>query len=358
MIEVPSAAVMVDHFAREVGVPEPRDERSRSSTRSRSTATSQLARRTWPRRSTRPILRLITKVIQAGQDFGRPVSLCGAMASDPLAALLLARPRPPRLLDGGGGDPGDQGDAPARDGRRGRGGRGGGARLRDGRRRSMLRRRLVRAGPLRPAHGGAPRGERRAGCGGADACSAGRVRGGAALAACAVALGLCAAGCEEGAADRGLVGQVHLTPCSTRRTSTRGSSRYNLQLGQVDAGSASARRPRSRTSAAPRACPISSGASAPVVARASPRRRRLLPRAPIFNFYSGEAEIRALGAMGVDAMIVANQRVRPRRAEPRYPAPAERRLPRPRGELPARGSRAARRLSARRHPAAVHGLRP
>ena len=43
----------------------------------------------------------------------RPVSLCGAMASDPLAAVPARRPRPPRSLDGGGGDPRDQGGASA-----------------------------------------------------------------------------------------------------------------------------------------------------------------------------------------------------------------------------------------------------
>jgi phosphotransferase system enzyme I (PtsI) len=35
------------------------------------------------------ILRLIQNVIQAGRAHGRPVMLCGAMASDPLAAILL-----------------------------------------------------------------------------------------------------------------------------------------------------------------------------------------------------------------------------------------------------------------------------
>lgn len=35
------------------------------------------------------ILRLIQNVIAAGRDHGRPVMLCGAMASDPLAAILL-----------------------------------------------------------------------------------------------------------------------------------------------------------------------------------------------------------------------------------------------------------------------------
>ena len=35
------------------------------------------------------VLRMIASVVRAGADFGRPVALCGAMASDPLAAMLL-----------------------------------------------------------------------------------------------------------------------------------------------------------------------------------------------------------------------------------------------------------------------------
>ena len=35
------------------------------------------------------ILRLIRTVTEVGQKYNRPVSLCGAMASDPLAACLL-----------------------------------------------------------------------------------------------------------------------------------------------------------------------------------------------------------------------------------------------------------------------------
>ncbi|WP_437686229.1 phosphoenolpyruvate--protein phosphotransferase [Sorangium sp. So ce176] len=87
MIEVPAAAIMVDHFAREaaflsLGTNDLIQYALAVDRTSRSLA--YLASPFDP-----SILRLITKVIQAGQDFGRPVSLCGAMASDPLAALLL-----------------------------------------------------------------------------------------------------------------------------------------------------------------------------------------------------------------------------------------------------------------------------
>ncbi|WP_437807893.1 phosphoenolpyruvate--protein phosphotransferase [Sorangium sp. So ce1078] len=87
MIEVPAAAIMVDHFAREaaflsLGTNDLIQYALAVDRTSRSLA--YLASPFDP-----SILRLITKVIQAGQEYGRPVSLCGAMASDPLAALLL-----------------------------------------------------------------------------------------------------------------------------------------------------------------------------------------------------------------------------------------------------------------------------
>ncbi|AUX24667.1 phosphoenolpyruvate-protein phosphotransferase [Sorangium cellulosum] len=87
MIEVPAAAIMVDHFAREaaflsLGTNDLIQYALAVDRTSRSLA--YLASPFDP-----SILRLILKVIQAGQDFDRPVSICGAMASDPLAALLL-----------------------------------------------------------------------------------------------------------------------------------------------------------------------------------------------------------------------------------------------------------------------------
>ena len=59
--------------------------------------------------------------------------------------------------------------------------------------------------------------------------------------------------------------------------------------------------------------------------------------APIFNFYSGEPEIRAAERDGHRRHGRREPRVRPRRAEPRQPAPELGRLPRPRRELPVRG---------------------
>jgi phosphotransferase system enzyme I (PtsI) len=87
MIEVPSAAVMVDHFAREaaflsLGTNDLIQYALAVDRTSRSLA--YLASPFDP-----SILRLILAVIRAGADFKRPVSICGAMASDPLAALVL-----------------------------------------------------------------------------------------------------------------------------------------------------------------------------------------------------------------------------------------------------------------------------
>lgn len=87
MIEVPAAAIMVDHFAREaaflsLGTNDLIQYALAVDRTSRTLA--YLASPFDP-----SILRLIVKVIRAGQEFCRPVSICGAMASDPLAALLL-----------------------------------------------------------------------------------------------------------------------------------------------------------------------------------------------------------------------------------------------------------------------------
>ncbi|WP_437912016.1 5'-nucleotidase C-terminal domain-containing protein [Sorangium sp. So ce302] len=127
-----------------------------------------------------------------------------------------------------------------------------------------------------------------------------------ALAACAVALGLCAAGCEEEAPPTRLVGQVHLTLLHTSDIHSR-LFPYNLQLGQVDAG-------LGLGAAASIANVGGAARMSHLLGRERARSSRALhldggdcfQGAPIFNFYSGEAEIRALGAMGVDAMIVAN----------------------------------------------------
>ncbi len=87
MIEVPAAAIMVDHFAREaaflsLGTNDLIQYALAVDRTSRSLA--YLASPFDP-----SILRLILQVVRAGDDFKRPVSICGAMASDPLAALVL-----------------------------------------------------------------------------------------------------------------------------------------------------------------------------------------------------------------------------------------------------------------------------
>src|SRR4051812_25255947 len=103
-----------------------------------------------------------------------------------------------------------------------------------------------------------------------------------------------------------LQGQVHLTLLHTSDIHSR-LFPYNLQLGQVDAGLGLGE-----------ALTIANVGGAArishIVGRERARASRVLhldggdcfQGAPIFNFFSGEAEIRSLSAMGVDAMIVAN----------------------------------------------------
>ena len=87
MVEVPSAAVMADEFAAE--------------TEFMSIGTNDLVQYTLAVDRSSPelaylasffdpaILRLVRMVIKAGAHHQRPVFVCGAMASDPLAAILL-----------------------------------------------------------------------------------------------------------------------------------------------------------------------------------------------------------------------------------------------------------------------------
>jgi phosphoenolpyruvate-protein phosphotransferase (PTS system enzyme I) len=87
MIEVPSAAIMVDVFAQEaaflsLGTNDLVQYALAVDRTSRSLA--YLASPFDP-----SILRLIAGVVRAGGAWNRPVSICGAMASDPLAAVLL-----------------------------------------------------------------------------------------------------------------------------------------------------------------------------------------------------------------------------------------------------------------------------
>jgi phosphotransferase system enzyme I (PtsI) len=87
MIEVPGAAVMADLFAREadflsLGTNDLVQYALAIDRTSRSLA--YLASPFDP-----SILRLILTVVTAAEKYGRPLSVCGAMASDPLAAVLL-----------------------------------------------------------------------------------------------------------------------------------------------------------------------------------------------------------------------------------------------------------------------------
>jgi phosphotransferase system enzyme I (PtsI) len=87
MIEVPSAAVMVDLFAREaaflsLGTNDLIQYALAIDRTSRTLA--YLASSFDP-----AIVRLIAGVVRAGEEWDCPVSVCGAMASDPLAAILL-----------------------------------------------------------------------------------------------------------------------------------------------------------------------------------------------------------------------------------------------------------------------------
>ena len=127
------------------------------------------------------------------------------------------------------------------------------------------------------------------------------IAGGTAL-ACVVA-----PGCGQTAQPAvHLKGQVHLTLIHTSDIHSR-LFPYNAQLGQVDAGLGLG---EANTI-------VNIGGAARVshiVGRERARASRVLhldggdcfQGAPIFNYYSGEAEIRTMAAMGTDAMIVAN----------------------------------------------------
>ena len=113
-------------------------------------------------------------------------------------------------------------------------------------------------------------------------------------------------GCETSTPTPPLKGQAHLTLIHTSDIHSR-LYPYNLQLGQVDAGLGLGE-----------ALSIANVGGAArishIVGRERARASRVLhvdggdcfQGAPVFNFFSGEAEIRALSAMGADAMLVAN----------------------------------------------------
>ena len=113
-------------------------------------------------------------------------------------------------------------------------------------------------------------------------------------------------GCATNDPPPPLKGQVHLTLLHTSDLHSR-LFPYNLQIGQVDAGlGLGASGSISNVGGAARISHI--------IGRERARASRVLhldggdcfQGAPVFNYYYGEAEIRSLSAMGVDAMIVAN----------------------------------------------------
>src|SRR5262249_51494318 len=132
------------------------------------------------------------------------------------------------------------------------------------------------------------------------------VYGAGAIAACILAGTAGTSGCQTDPPPTQLQGQVHLTLIHTADIHSR-LFPYNLQLGQVDAG----------LGLGEANAIVNVGGAARVshiVGRERARASRVLhldggdcfQGAPIFNFYSGEAEVRALSAMGTDAMVVAN----------------------------------------------------
>jgi phosphotransferase system enzyme I (PtsI) len=87
MIEVPAAAVMADVFAREAEFFSLGTNDLVQYALAIDRASQSLAAQASPFNPA--ILRLIKTVTDVGEKYSRPVSLCGAMASDPLAACLL-----------------------------------------------------------------------------------------------------------------------------------------------------------------------------------------------------------------------------------------------------------------------------
>jgi phosphotransferase system enzyme I (PtsI) len=87
MIEVPSAAVMVDLFAQEAAFLSLGTNDLIQYTLAVDRTSRSLAYLASPFDPS--ILRLIAGVLRAGEEWECPVSICGAMASDPLAAMLL-----------------------------------------------------------------------------------------------------------------------------------------------------------------------------------------------------------------------------------------------------------------------------
>jgi 5'-nucleotidase / UDP-sugar diphosphatase len=131
--------------------------------------------------------------------------------------------------------------------------------------------------------------------------------GTALVVAAAVMAGANASGCDEvEPPPKPLQGQVHLTLLHTSDIHSR-LYPYNLQLGQIDADLG--------LGAVDTIANVGGAARmSHIIGRERARATRVLhldggdcfQGAPVFNFFSGEAEIRTLVAMGTDAMIIAN----------------------------------------------------
>jgi 5'-nucleotidase/UDP-sugar diphosphatase len=113
-------------------------------------------------------------------------------------------------------------------------------------------------------------------------------------------------GCEEPPPKTQLQGQVHLTLLHTSDIHSR-LFPYNFQVGQVDAG----------LGLGENGAIANVGGIARIshiVGRERARAGRSLhidggdcfQGAPVFNFFNGEAEIKSLSTMGIDAMLIAN----------------------------------------------------
>jgi phosphotransferase system enzyme I (PtsI) len=87
MIEVPAAAVLADHFAREAAFLSIGTNDLIQYTLAVDRSSRRLAHLASPFNPA--TIRLIDRVVRAGERYQCPVSVCGAMAGDPLAAVLL-----------------------------------------------------------------------------------------------------------------------------------------------------------------------------------------------------------------------------------------------------------------------------
>lgn len=88
MIEVPSAAILADAFAREADFLSLGTNDLAQYTLAIDRTSSALAYLASP--FDPALVRLMANVVAAARKHGKPLSICGAMASDPLAAVLLA----------------------------------------------------------------------------------------------------------------------------------------------------------------------------------------------------------------------------------------------------------------------------